>query len=301
MKLVNDLFGFDREETKGDYLFFRLFELMIIAFSANFVWKWAFYIPKLGNVVLPLGIANYLDVSFMFTEPIALVNAVLISLLLGLGLFRMNRYSYLVALLLFHLQYTARFSQGEISHGSNMVGMALLGLAVAELAFRDRKMVRKFSLGIVIFFIGLGYTSAAFSKMIGTGITWVDGRHLWLWMGERATDVFSQHGEFSFNLLQQGIMEYRWLGTAILTFGLVTEFLGFTLWFRKTRPFAATLLIGMHFGILLTMNINFPKYVYILILLGYPWQRLFDYLIHRKPDTMLNRLIEKTSSFSGTN
>lgn len=298
MQFLNNLFEFNTGETKGDYLFYRFFELLIIYFVLTFVWKWAFYIPKLGNVVLPLGIANYIDVSVMFEHNLSMINAVLITLLLGVGLFRLNRFAYLAALLLFHLQYVSRFSQGEISHGSNLVAMALLSFAVSEIVFKNRRDIRKFALGLIIFFIGLGYTSAGVSKLIGTGIGWVDGRHLWLWMGERSTDVFSQFGEFEFNYLQEMIFEYRWLGTIILTFGLLTEFFGFTFWFRKTRPFITILIVGMHIGILATMNINFPTYVYVVLLVGLPWPRFINYLLEKKPDSYLNRKLEKKLGYS---
>ena len=43
------------------------------------------------------------------------------------------------------------------------------------------------------------------------------------------------------------------------------------MWFRKTRPYIATFLIGMHIGITLSMNIRFDAFVIELILLGYPW------------------------------
>jgi hypothetical protein len=212
---------------------------------------------------------------------------------LFLGLLKMNRFSYLIAVLLFHLQYVARFSQGEISHGSNMVGIAVLALAVAHLFFEDSANQRKFAVGATVFFFGLGYTSAAFCKLIGTGPDWIAGSHLWLWMAERATDKLSQHGTFSYNLLQELILENRWMATVTLLFGLVTEFFGFLFWFKKTRPIAATLLIMMHIGILLTMNISFSKYMYLLLLLGYPWYQLFDKVLSMKPDSILNKRLTK--------
>lgn len=277
----NDLFRPYETETAGQILFFRLFEFFIVYFVIWFAWFWGVYIPNLGEVLLPLGIANYIDISFMFSDLMGLGNAVLITLFVLAGFFRLNKLAYLIAMILFHLHYAARFSQGEISHGSNMVGAALFSLAIAQVAFSGAAERRKFALGVLIFFIGLGYVTAAFSKFIGTGPTWVDGSHLWLWIGERSTDMLSQHGHFELNLLQEYILQYHWLATIILIFGLLVELFGWLFWFRKTRPYAATLLISMHIGILLSMNINFPKYVYIMIILGYSWHKLFDYLLEK--------------------
>jgi hypothetical protein len=59
--------------------------------------------------------------------------------------------------------------------------------------------------------------------------------------------------------------------TLILIFGLVAEAFGFLFWFPKTRPYAATIILGMHVGILLSMNIWFGSYMVELIYIGYPW------------------------------
>jgi len=300
-QLKKDLFRLGETETAGQVLFFRLFEFFIAYFVIWFAWFWGVYIPNLGEVLLPLGIANYVDISFLFSDIMGIGNAILITLFVIAGYLRMNKFAYLIAMVLFHFHYAARFSQGEISHGSNMVGAALFSLAIAQIAFSDSAERRKFAVGVLIFFIGLGYVTAAFSKLIGTGPAWADGSHLWLWIGERSTDMLSQHGHFELNLLQQYIVQYHWLATIILIFGLLVELFGWLFWFRKTRPYAATLLISMHIGILLSMNINFPKYVYIMIILGYSWHKFFDYLLEKYEQKqpvqfLLERYSPETSS-----
>jgi len=294
--LKNDLFRPDEKETTGQVVFYRLFELFVVYSVVEYVWTWGFYIPNLGEVLLPLGIANYVDISFMFNSVMAIGNAAIITLLLIQGFFRSNKYVYFIAIILFHFQYAARFSQGEISHGSNMIGTALFTIAIAHLLFNGAEQRRKFSFGTLIFFIGLGYFTAAMSKLIGTGPSWMDGSHLWLWIGERSTDVLSQTGSFEFNFLQEYILQYHWLATMILAFGFFSELFGFLFWFRKTRPFAALYLIAMHFGILVTMNINFPKYVYVMIFLGFNWHVIIDYLIDKYKETAPARLIVKNFS-----
>ena len=285
MKLIHlikrNLFKPDKIETPGQIVFFRLFEFFIAYFVIWYAWVWGSYIPNLGVVLLPLGIANYIDVTFMFNNITALGNALLITLFVIAGFFRFNKYAYLLSIILFHFHYAARFSQGEISHGSNMVGMALFSLAIAHVSFSHSVERRKFTLGMIIFFIGLGYLTAALSKLIGSGPTWIDGTHLWLWIGERGTDMLSQHGHFELNILQKYILEYHWLATITLLFGFLVEFFGWLFWFCKTRPYEASLLIMMHIGVLLSMSINFPKYVYILIMLGYDWYIMIDYLLEK--------------------
>ncbi|MFU8812242.1 MAG: hypothetical protein ACNA78_04690 [Balneolaceae bacterium] len=290
--LRDNLYRPDHNETTGEVIFYRIFEFFIGYFVIWHAWVWGVYIPNLGEVMLPLGIANYIDISFMFNHWMGIGNAVLMTAAVLVGFFGRGKYAYTIAIILFHFHYAARFSQGEISHGSNMVGAALFSFAMAHLFFDEADKRRKFTLGTLIFFIGLGYVTAAFSKMIGTGLTWVDGRHMWLWLGERSTDVLSQHGEFQFNILQEYMLQFRWLATIILTYGLIVEFLGWMFWYNKLRPYAATLLISMHIGILITMNINFPKYVYIMVLLGYKWHFIIDYFLEKYKGSRLTRFLE---------
>lgn len=275
------LFGLDRDESRGDWLLVRVLEMVMVAQVIMYVWRWASYMPRLTEVILPLGLANYMDVTFLFEPTAAMLNAALVSLLLLAGFLDRGRFTYLLALLFFHFQYVARYSQGEISHGSNLTAMVLLSFGLAAVFFQDRSVRRKVAFGFVLFFTGLGYVSAAFSKLIGTGPTWSDGVHMYLWMGERSIDRLSQDGQFEFNFLQQWMFDHYWLSTAILTFGLLVELSGFLLWFRKTRWLQATLLISMHVGIHWTMNIFFGPYIYLLLLVGYPWNEWADWLLNR--------------------
>lgn len=274
--LLKNLFDFEREETPGEVLFYRFFELVMTYWVLYFAWKWGFYILRIRDVVLPLGLAAHVDVSFMFGHGLSLVNAAAITGLMGLGLFRRGRFAYLGALALMHLQYVARFSLGEISHGSNVIGMALLAMGLGAVLFRDRTRMHRFVFGFLYFFLGLGYVSAATCKLVASGPLWVDGTHLWLWIAERTVDTFSLSGTLSHNALQELILASRPLGTAILTFGLLTEALAFLMWFRRTRPWVMTLLIMMHVGILLSMKINFPANNVLLLLLAYPWGSWID-------------------------
>lgn len=289
MSFWKNLFQYGKTTTKGEVIHFKFFELFIIGFVIYFAWDWGFYIQQIGEVVLPLGIAQYIDVSFMFDNSISLVNGALMIIFVLLGFFRIfPRYSYLIAFLCFHLHYVSRYSLGEISHGSNFIGMSLLAFAVGLFFFKDPKVYRRFIFGFLFLFLGIGYTSAGVSKLIGTGITWPDATHLWLWIAERRVDVLSAGGAFSLNWLQQLILEYRWIGTLTLLFGLLTELFGFLLWFDKTRPYIASALIMMHLGVYLTMNILFDVYIYQLLIIGFPWGYFLDkHLFHKD-----NKLIE---------
>jgi hypothetical protein len=275
--LLRNLFGFEVDETRGDRIFFRVLEAFIVGFTVYLAWTWALYTQRIEVVVLPLGIAQYVDISFMFDHGISVIVAALLTGALTLGFARISTGpAYLVALLLFHLQYVARYSLGEISHGSNMLGMSVMGLAVGFLVFRDPAFQRKFALGFIYFFVGIGYTLAAFCKLIGTGINWPDGRHLWMWINERGIDLLSTYGHFDPNIAQQLILaDYRF-GTMALAFGLLTEFFGFLMWFRKTRYLIVLMIIGMHMGILITMSIFFDAFTIQLILLGFPWAYWLD-------------------------
>lgn len=275
------LFDWNREESLSELIFFRIYEFFVCLFSLQYIWSWSTYIPKLQGVVLPLGLAQYFDVSTLFNDVTPVLIAVGATVFIALSFFRRFSWGYLIALILFHFQYIARFSQGEISHGSNIVAMTLLGLALAFIFFKQEKEARRFAMGLAIFYIGLGYTSAAICKLIATGPAWVSGEHLWLWLGERSVDVLSQTGAFEPNSLQKLIFDSKLAATLILVFGLLAELFGFLFWFKKTRPFIGLTLIGMHFGILMSMNINFDKYIYILFILSFPWERLIEFFIRR--------------------
>jgi len=276
-RFFRQLFNFHGIETKGERTFWRFVEACICLFAIQHTWLWGFYIPQLSGVILPLGFAGYFDLSaVMFNDYASYINATVATIFIFFAYFRLWRWSYLVAVFLFHLQYISRYSQGEISHEGHMVGVGILMLAVATLTFKDERLKRRFAHGLLIFYVGFGYFTASVCKLIATGITWVNGSHMHLWMGERSTDVLSQFGAFEFNLLQEYMLEYHWLSTLILTFGLLAEASGVLYWFKKTRPFVGIVLIAMHFGILFSMNIHFDKCVYILLLLSFPWADLLD-------------------------
>ena len=276
-RLFQNLFQLDAPDSIGSKIQLRLFELCTVYFTLSYTWEWAQYVPRLSDVVLPLGIANYMNVEIFFGE-LATVNAVLISLFCLIPfLLKKMRWLYAPAFLLFHLQHVVRFSQGEIPHSANMIGFALMGLGLAEIFFRnDIQKSLSFAFGFTVFFFGLGYTSAALSKLVATGITWPSGEHLWLWMGEKSIDILSKTGEFQFNWLQEMAFEYWWIATAILSFGLLTELSGFLLWWKPLRPYITVLLIGMHLGIDWTMNIFFLTFTVQLIIIGFPWNKLIN-------------------------
>jgi uncharacterized membrane protein len=288
-RLGRELFGFDRPETTGDYLHFRVLELLLVGAAIHLCWTWGFYIHhNVSTPLLELGIAQYLDVSFMFDHYVAVGNAVLIIVLLALGLFRVWRPAYFGALLLFHLQYVSRYILGEISHGSNFVGMGVLALGLTHLVFTDPQRRRRFTFGFLYFFIGLGYTSAGMSKLIGTGITWADGHHLWMWIAERKVDVMGKFGAFEPNLLQELILSDVTVATLVLTFGHLVELSGFLVWWRRFRYPVMGLLVSMHVGIAFSMNIMFWWTTIILVLLMLPWGSLYDQLRETNPELAMS-------------
>lgn len=283
-RLSKQLFNPERPETKGEIIFFRLFEVFIMCYVIKFSWEWGYYMLRNSEVVLPLGLANYIDVTFMFEHSISLITAAIISALVVLSFFRIgSRWQYFIALLLFHLQYVGRFSQGEIPHSANLIGLSLLCFGIGSIFFREAVKKRRFILGSIIFFTGLGYTTAAFAKLIGTGIFWADGNHLWLWIAEKKTDILSRTGSFKYNWLQELALSSRLAATAILMVGWLTELSGFLIWWRSLRPYVITGIIMMHIGITLSMNIRFDAFIYELILIGYPWANLIDRYISYIP------------------
>jgi hypothetical protein len=274
---VAALFEPDRDESTGDILHFRLFELFIVVYVIHGSWQLAAYMKNLTHVVHPLGLAIYIDPSFMYGTLWPTAMAACISVLSALAYLRVGgRAMYVAAFVLFHWQYVARDVLGEIGHSSHFVGVSLLALALGMGFFRQGKDLRRFVWGMVFFYIGLGYTTAALCKLFGTGIIWSDGRHLWMWIHEKGVDVLSRTGTFEVNWLQRIALGSRDAASWILTTGWIMESAGSLLWFRSTRPWVTTGLIGMHVGIMLTMNIHFDPFIYQLAIMGFPWGRWLD-------------------------
>ena len=285
-KIGKQLFEPDRKQTAGELLFFKFFELFVVIYTIKFAWDWGIY-TELRNteVVLELGLANYIDVSFFFDHYLSLGLAGLITILTLFSFFRKGpKWLYMVVMVLLHLQYVIRYSQGEIPHSQNLIGMAVFSFALGAWFFPGKERMPRFVMGSIIFFIGLGYTSAFVSKMIGTGIDWYDGRHLWLWINEKGVDILSREGAFQPNFLQEMALESVFVASVILLIGWFTELIGFTLWWKKIRPLTVTLLIGMHIGITMSMNIRFDAFVMQLILVGYPWYKLIDLFVSSAPE-----------------
>lgn len=277
--LRDNLFDYERPETPGEVVFFKLFELFVIVFIVEQVWSWGLYARHLDMLAAPHGLGAYLDVSWLLQHELVLVNAAIITVLVGVGFLRGTRYAYLAAFLLMHLQYVARFSLGKIEHGANMLGMTLLGLSLAMLLFDAPLVRRRFTLGFTYFFIGLGYALAACSKLIGTGLHWPAGQHLWLWMYEKGIDGFAQTGALAFNSMQELVLSAPWLATLGLTLGLLLEAAAVLIWWRRFRMPIMLALIGMHVGIYLIMGIQFRLSIIELTLLALPWAAWFDWLL----------------------
>ncbi len=282
MRLLQNLFEFKRPDSIGVKLYLKIFELFTAIYTLIYAWQWGYEILRISDVVLPLGLANYINVEIFFGNSLPLIIAGIMTLLVIVAFFfRRFKWLYLIVFFLLHIQYVTRFSLGEIPHSSNLVGFSVLGLGLAFCFIKDKWKALAFAYGFLIFFTGLGYTSAAFSKLIATGITWVDGYHLWLWVAEKSTDVLSAEGIYAINWLQQMALQSRFVATVILSVGLLTEFFAFLLWWKKLRPFVTLMLIGMHLGIYYSMNIWFMSYMVELTIIGFPWYTLFNYLNER--------------------
>lgn len=297
MKVIASLRAnlFEHEDFSLPHLvYFRLFELFVVVNTLHLMWSWGFYILKIADVVLPLGLANHIDISFMHGNNLALWNAAAFSLITILAFFRIGgNWMYALAFILIEFQYAARYSIGEIPHSSNLAGLSLLAFAVGFIAFKDAKSRFSFIMGTILFFTGLGYVTAAFSKLIATGITWVDGHHLRLWIAEKGTDILSREGEFTLSFIQVMAQKSLLMATLFLIFGLVAEFFGFLIWFKKTRILTTTAIIGMHIGVTYSMNIRFDSFIMILVLIGYPW----PYILSKIKITLSSKYADKFTKF----
>jgi hypothetical protein len=278
---LRSLFGFEHPTTTAERYFFNAFEVFVVGFTLKYAWGWATYVQQVSDVVLPLGVANYVDVSVLFQSWTAFGVAGALTLAVLLGWTRTWRYGYVAALVLLHLLFAARYSQGEIPHSSNIPGMTLLGLGLGIAAFDRERFRRRFTLGFTYFSIGLGYTSAAVCKLIGTGPLWADGHHLQIWIYEKSIDVFAATGSFNFTFVQSLALDYYWIATLFLVIGFVSESLAFLMWWPRFRIPMVLAVLGLHTGIYFSMRIVFAFTTVELILLALPWACIAERIFAR--------------------
>jgi len=192
---------------QGRILHFRLIELLVTSQIIYFSWEWGIYLPKISSIAYPVGLANYVDVSLLLSFHNSWINAGLITILVLMGFLRYSKYSYTVALLFVHLQYVARFSVGKVGHGSVLPGLMFLSIALATIFFSSEKDRAEVGMFLMLFFAGLAYDAAAFCKLFASGLSWVQGDHLWMWMQENIVDQLSANGTVHLNY---GIATKKW-------------------------------------------------------------------------------------------
>lgn len=267
---LSTVFNFEAKETKLERWFGKAFELFILAVSVRYAWFWALQIQSFQVVVEPVGVGSHVDLSFLLGSPAAFAIAGLVTGFIALGYTRRWRYGYFAAIILMHILFAARFSQGKVMHSSYLAAMAFLGIALAVSAFDAESVRRRFALGFTFLFFGLGYTFAGICKLVGTGLSWPDGQHLRMWIEEKAVDTYATHGVVDLNMIQNLVLDHYELATAILIVGLFTELSGFLMWRPCFRLPLLVGLLGLHVGIFLTMNIVFAVTTVALCLLTIP-------------------------------
>lgn len=270
-RFIEQLFEFERAEQPGELLRFQLLQLFLLGWGVYFAWSWGLFIRHIPAIVAPQGMARELDLSWFVGSDLALMNAALITLCAASVLLRRaERAASALLVLLLHVQYVARHCLGKVAHGSQYVGLGLLMLALAIWLMPTASARRRFTLGGTLLFMGAGYVCAAASKLVARGLSWTDGSHLWLWIGEKSIDQLSDLGQVELNTLQRLCLEHWWLATTFLALGLLTEACGFLLWFARTRTWIMFALIGLHIGQYWTVAILFDTYIYQLLLVGLP-------------------------------
>lgn len=282
MNFWRELFDPTEPETHGQRIQSLVFELVVVVRSQYDLWKWTEIIPNQPGIRKATGIARYVDMSFMLDEAMCKSTALLSGVFMVLGLTQRFRFGYLLALLCFHAQYVARFCLGKTQHSTNMMGFALLALAVAHLAYREPVLRRKAAHGLTVLLFSAGYSLAALAKLRSQGLGWADGHNLWMWIREKRVDSLAAAGKVRLGWLQRRIIEHVHLATFFLAGGLLAESSALFLWWRRTRRWILLALAGMHIGIAYVMNILFVPNVLILLALALPIAELVDWFDARK-------------------
>lgn len=269
--VTDQMFEFDRPVTLAEERVFRVFELFVTAALCYFCWTWALEVGRLGEGAFQVWTPKYFG-SLLNPQSLALLNAGLITLLFALGWFRVfDRYMYLGALLLIHVQFVGRYWPDVGLHQSQMVGLGLVALALAFFFFDSSALRLRFTFGASYVLIGAGYVLAAVSKLRQGGWEWIDGNNFQMMLAANQVHRIARDRPFEYNALQELIMSHGWLGAVILGIGLLTELTAFLLCVRRFRIYSATAILLMHVGVVATMNIWFAWNMTIVLLLGYPW------------------------------
>ena len=274
--VTDQIFEFDRPVTPGEQWVFRAFELFVTAGLGYLCWNWGFEVGRLVQGAFHEWAPKYAG-SLLDAQTLAFVNASLITLLLGLGWFRIwDRYVYLAALPLIHMQFVGRYWPEVGVHQSQLVGMSLLAIGLAFFFFESSSLRLRFALGSSYALISVSYFLAALSKLRQGGLGWIDGNNFQMMLSANQVHRIARDRSFAFNALQELVMSYGFLGTLILAFGLLTELSAFLICFRRFRIYSATAILLLHLGVIAAMNISFPWNMSLLLLLGYPWAVLIE-------------------------
>ena len=129
--LKSGLFEPERKVTPGELVFFKFFEFFVLLYTIWFSWKWARYIfHRNTEVVLPLGYANYLDVSLFFGNHLPFYMAGILTVLLLCAYFRIGaRWFYMVAFFLLHQRVNPKNSVIQPNRRSREANAVLLSAA----------------------------------------------------------------------------------------------------------------------------------------------------------------------------
>src|SRR5690349_18612138 len=144
---LRQLFDPDELETAGQRAQMLCLELLVLVRAQYELWTWAAIIPSQPEILAPTALGTLVDVSFMLRDPkYAELNAIACGLLMLLSLTRLWRGGYALAFVSLSLQFAARYGMGKVQHGSTMLGMAVLALAIAHLAYKREDLRRKATL-----------------------------------------------------------------------------------------------------------------------------------------------------------
>ncbi|MDZ7694352.1 MAG: hypothetical protein U5K69_25055 [Balneolaceae bacterium] len=88
--------------------------------------------------------------------------------------------------------------------------------------------------------------------------------------------MLSAYGSFSPNWVQKLALNNWGIATIMLTGSLIAEASAFLMWWKSYRPHIFAIILGLHLGIDLIMNILFLTYTIEFIIIGFPWYRLIN-------------------------
>lgn len=283
----------NKQGLKTQYHPFEIISIRIL--FAALIFKTFYSFPTFSQQEFPIGIARIIDLTFLANPTVQLILNICFGLALicyVFGKFRILSTGYL---LMHSIGLVSLFySQGSVGHGYNIVSLVILAQFIAYVVHRLGEPISKpgHKLNVddvAMYFsqqmIAAVYVIAGVTKLIRSGFVYgiIPG-----WVRDLqyvSVQIVKSHDQSYYAYLDPSILERgNWIAGVLLAnefltrlcfgVGLCLELFAFLMLInRRWSVLMGGLLIVLHVGIAVIMNLHFRENIYVLIIftLHIPW------------------------------